>query len=296
MAVNFGIAEIEHYTAQARTNKEKGYAKFARNAMRKAQNVWEKGLGIPMPDFTHDEWIEIDIAEIEQYKAQARMKKEKGFTKNARKAMRKAQIVWKEGLGIPMPDFTHDEWIELDIAEIEQYTAQARMKKEEGYARFARKAMGSAQKVWKEGLGIPMPDFTHDEWIELDVAEIAQYTALARNNATAGSESGMLAALRAAYEIWETLPETQRRGFDLEEERNQLYETFRERGPAPGSLPQHLKRLSTQSPFECAICLDTVEQGQLHDEHTKCGHQFCVPCMDAWAERADTCPWCRIGL
>lgn len=42
---------------------------------------------------------------------------------------------------------------------------------------------------------------------------------------------------------------------------------------------------------ECPICHVSIAEGALFT--TTCGHQFCTPCVEKWAEKSTTCPLCR---
>ena len=164
----------------------------------------------------------------------------------------------------------------------------AQRNKERGYHDAARAAMRQAQEAWTPDSGVARPEFTDREQRELNLDQIEKLVALAQQNGSSGWESGEIAAIRAAHDIWERLhpprpPEplvTPRDG----------------RRVRINWTPSHLSYFRAATPFDCPICLESIQSDQLGSRHNMCGHQFCGECMQKWTEMAMTCPMCRRDL
>ena len=282
------VDQVEKLVALARRNKDEGYHDAARSAMRQAQQTWTPGLGIARPDFSAREWRELDVDQVEKLVALARRNKDEGYHDAARSAMRQAQQTWTPGLGIARPDFSAREWRELDVDQVEKLVALARRNKDEGYHDAARSAMRQAQQTWTPGLGIAEPDFSAREWRELDIDQVEKLVAIAQQNSINGWESGEMAAIHAAHEIWQRLHDPRpSEPFVTPRDRRCVRITWQ---------PSHLSQSTTTTLFDCPICLEAVHKGQLCSTHDACRRRFCTDCMQKWAEMSMTCPMCRKAL
>jgi len=70
---------------------------------------------------------------------------------------------------------------------------------------------------------------------------------------------------------------------------------------ADATMPTHIKAeieemaMAMRKQYECPICLDMIESGQL--DITNCGHKHCVSCLNTLLHQADPkCPVCRKAL
>lgn len=66
MATHHFIEQIKELEILAQRNKSKGYCDTARNAMHKAQSIWSPALGIAKPDFSSEDWHELNIEQMER--------------------------------------------------------------------------------------------------------------------------------------------------------------------------------------------------------------------------------------
>lgn len=63
----------------------------------------------------------------------------------------------------------------------------------------------------------------------------------------------------------------------------------------PSSSSQNENTESTNSNYECNICLDTAKEAVI----SMCGHLFCWPCLSRWLEtrpNRSSCPVCKAGI
>ncbi|KAH8655612.1 hypothetical protein BX600DRAFT_469997 [Xylariales sp. PMI_506] len=218
--------------------------------------------------------------EIQNMMGLARWHMEKRHILNARNAMAKAQSLWaatEELQTDPEPEFTPQELHELNIAELQETVALARWHMERRHILSARDAMAKAQSLWaatEELQTDPEPEFTPQELLELDIAEMQDITALVLHNATSGWIEGTQAAFGRAQEIW-----------------------MRIGGPRP-LLPEiHVEVQPSQTSattlveasFQCPICYNSFESGC----QTSCTHTFCMQCINSWMDISRSCPLCR---
>lgn len=57
-----------------------------------------------------------------------------------------------------------------------------------------------------------------------------------------------------------------------------------------------VSRLAATSPENCAICQDTMQQGEEVRTIRPCGHTFHRGCIDEWFNTSVRCPNCRVDI
>lgn len=178
------------------------------------------------------------------------------------------------------------------IEQIKELEILAQRNKSKGYCDTARNAMHKAQSIWSPALGIAKPDFSSEDWHELNIEQMERMAAIAEENALSGWESGARAALERARIAWERLAEPRpSRPRISQEARRQLGRMLNSQQEVWTAT-----NLSTlgEVTFSCPICIEDLSG--ICYKHNSCKKTFCHECLDSWMRLSRTCPLCRQDL
>lgn len=67
-------------------------------------------------------------------------------------------------------------------------------------------------------------------------------------------------------------------------------------GCTDGEIVNNTEKYLLVRKTECPICLETCLKGSCFRKITKCGHSFCIDCIDYWLKTNKSCPMCKCNI
>lgn len=112
--------KIQALEVRARRFQREQWFDAARNEMAKAQSLWTSGLRIPRPSFSPEELLQLDLGQMVKLASLARQQLEDQFMESAKRAMSRAESLWRPELDVPRPGFSESELQQIRLGSIQQ--------------------------------------------------------------------------------------------------------------------------------------------------------------------------------